>query len=184
MMTVNHEIMYRFEWTADGGQSMSKDLEQMEDQGELFDESPTGTLSPVEHSKPTVTVLLAQLGVQPHVEGNLFMQELDWPCPLGARRPRDPTIVDKEEEDCTSCRMGKQCTCISQLPRIRHRIAIGPRDHRVVIASLPEKANSAVSESDSYFGELVGDLHSPIHDCEGIFFELPRPGPSCTSHLH
>jgi hypothetical protein len=80
--------------------------------------------------------------------------------------------------------MGKQCTCISWLPRNRHRIAIGPRHHRVVIASLPERANGAIFEAGSYVGELVGDLYPPIHDCEGMFLELPQPGPSCTSHLH
>jgi hypothetical protein len=162
---------------------MSEVLEQLKDQGERYDESPTGTPSPAEHSKTNITDFFYRLGVQPSVEGNLFTEKLDWPCLPAARRPRDPTIVDRKEDDCTCHKMGQQCTCISRLPRNRHRIAIGSRDDRIVIASLPENAEGVVYEAGSYIGELVGDLYPPMHaNCNGMFFELP--GPSCTSHLH
>jgi hypothetical protein len=185
MMTTDDEILFRFECMADGGQSMAEVLEQLDDHGECFDESSTGTLSSVEHRKPEITVLLSRLGLQPSVEGNLFTNKSDWPCLPGARRPRDPTMVDRKEDYCTCCGLSQQCTCISRLPRNRHRVAIGPRDKRIVIASLPENAKGAVYEAGSYIGELVGDLYPPMHpECDDMFFELPKSGQSCTAHLH
>jgi hypothetical protein len=180
MVNYDQKVMYRFEWM---GHHVLTDVVEQPEEEQHFDEPPTST--PEEYSVPAVNVLISRVQVQPQVEGNLFVQELDWPRLSDARRSRDPTIVNRGDEQCTACGSDQSCRCVANLSQNRHAIAICSRGNRVVMASLPETPGGPVYQKGAYISELVGDLYPPKHDdCHGMFFALPCPGQDCTSHLH
>jgi len=192
MMTSDAEIMYKFEWTTTGAFSVADDrssafdqlvAEQWDDQEESLNSFRTGIPEPAESLRPQIGRLLAQFDITPLIQHNNFMHELHWPCPPDARRPPDPTSISRGEQQCSICTTDQQCDCIARLPQKRHRIAIGPRKHRVVIASISEVAGEPVYQEGEYIGELVGDIYPPGHEgCTGMFLELSQP--CIPSHLH